>query len=118
MLHHTIGHRKVGGGVVELDVAREGRLAGEQHWRGEDEEDREPDADQPRVRAFPPPPGEHETGARQHADERASELGRRIRERCELRRHDHEGEAGGHDEPGRQPRAARSLEQAAAAFGR
>ena len=38
MLHHPVGDREPGGGVVELDVAGEGRLAGEHDRRRVDRE--------------------------------------------------------------------------------
>jgi hypothetical protein len=45
VLHHPVGHREVGRGVVELHVAHEGRPPGEHHRGREDREDAETHAD-------------------------------------------------------------------------
>ena len=49
MLHHPVGHRELRRGVVELDVAGEGRLAREDDRRGEDCESSDCGAQRPQV---------------------------------------------------------------------
>ena len=64
VLHQTIGDRKPGRGVVELDVAGEGRLAGEDDRRPEDEEDGQGKAQRPGIgtQAAPLPEGHGKAG--------------------------------------------------------
>ena len=54
MLHHPVDEGHPGGGVVELDVAGEGGVAGEDDRRCVDREDAERRGQRPAARAAPP----------------------------------------------------------------
>ena len=71
-----VGQRQPGGGVVELDVAGEGGMAGEEDRGAEDREDGDRDRERQRVGAAEAP-GHGEAGAehRQGQDERHRQLG-------------------------------------------
>ena len=78
VLHHAIGHREVRGGVVELDVAGEGRLPGEDDRRGEHGERRHRGGN--RREARPPSPRQRRAAGRSpRGRRRAGPTARRSR---------------------------------------
>ena len=115
MLHHAVGHREVGRGVVELDVTGERGVPGEHDRRGEDREDSDPDARRPTPGPGPPGPCEQEPDDRERDDQRAGELGGRVSQRRKLAREDDDGQPDGqHERPG-QPLAGGDLSEPSAA---
>ena len=115
MLHHAVGHREVGGRVVELDVAREGRPAGEDDRCREDGEDTSGGAERPRLGPVAPGRPEQQPCDSERDHERPGELGGRVGKGRELRREDEDGQPDGQHERVREPLTARCLEQSAAA---
>ena len=115
VLHHAIGHREVGRGVVELDVAGEGRLPGEDDRRREDGE--RPGSGGQRGKARQPAPRQREQQPDHREDhhERPRQLRRRVVQRRELRREHDEREARREHERPREPFAGQELEQPPAA---
>ena len=115
MFHHAVGHREVRRGVVELDVAGEGRLAREDDGRGEDCEDCECGAERPQVRTAAPDRPEQQSRDREPGRERRRQLGRRVGQRRELAGEDDERQPEREHERSRQALARGQLDQPSAA---
>ncbi len=116
VLHHPVGHREPGGRVVELDEAGEGRMAGEQDRRSEEEEDGKGDGRRPE-RGTAEAPGQGEAGAEDREDDqdRHGQLGRRVAPGGELADEDHSRQAGRRHQCTGQAAAAEDVDQEAEA---
>lgn len=79
----VVGEGEPGRDVVELDVADEGGVTGEDYRQAEDDQDTDRGEPGPRPVPSPAPPGigEEEAGQREGQDERGGETGERRRER-------------------------------------
>ena len=115
MFHDAVGHREVRRGVVELDVAGEGRLAREDDGRGEDGEDGEGGAQRPQVGPAAPDRPEQQSRDREPGRERRRQLGRRVGQRRELAGEDDERQPERKHERSRQALAGGQLDQPSAA---
>jgi hypothetical protein len=110
-----VQHRQVRRGVVELDVAVEGRAPREDRRRAVGEVGGESSCRAPWVDGQHAARGEAEPDHGERDNERRREHRRPLGERRELRRDDDEREAGGEKERPRQGHASRQLQQEAGA---
>jgi hypothetical protein len=113
--HHPVGHREVGRGVVELDVAAEGRATRDDDRRGEDGEDPGSGRCRPPLRRAAPGRDEQEPGSSERDDERPGELRGRPGERGELPGQNYDRQADWEEERARKPLAGDRFDQPSAA---